>query len=93
MRRITHMNRPCKAVYHHLVISASLPETEVWLGDDEGHFVQKAVGELSTSLLPGDYVVEFGLGTQTYPVPLPASARFTQAQLEAGPRCPRPIPR
>lgn len=81
-----------KAVYHQLVISASNPETEIWLGDDDGHFVQKAVGELRTSLMPGDYTVEFGLGTQTYPVSLSGPARYTQAHLVAGPTCPRPIP-
>ena len=81
-----------KQIYHRLVISAARPETEIWLGDDEGHFVQKAVGELRTDLMSGDYVVEFGLGTQTYPVALPAPARVTQAQLDAGPTCPRPIP-
>jgi hypothetical protein len=82
-----------KPIYHRLVIRASRPETEIWLGDDAGHLVQKAVGELRTSVMPGDYVVEFGLGTPTYPVPLPTPAEYTQAQLEAGPSCPRPIPR
>ena len=75
------------------MIAASRPETEIWLGDDEGHFVQKAVGDLRTSLVPGDYVVEFVLGTETYPVALWAPARYTQADLEAGPLCRRPIPR
>ena len=42
--------------------------------------------------MPGDYAVEFGLGTQTYPVSLSGPARYTQAHLVAGPTCPRPIP-
>ena len=77
--------------YFKLVIVASAPDTEIWLIDDGGHLVQKASGELNTGLLPGDYVVEFGLGKQTYPVPLHRSRRFTQARLEAGPTCPMPI--
>ncbi len=85
------MSEFSKAVYHQLVISASNPGTEIWLGDDDGHFVQKAVGELRTSLMPGDYTVEFGLGTQTYPVSLCGPAQYTQAHLVAGPTCPRPI--
>lgn len=84
-------NQP-KSVYHRLVITAAQPGTEIWLGDDEGHFVQKAVGELRTSLLSGDYVVEFGLGTPTYPLQLRVASRYTQRQLEAGPTCARPIP-
>ena len=28
-------------VYHGLVIMATCPETEIWLGDDRGHFVEK----------------------------------------------------
>jgi hypothetical protein len=69
-----------------------LNRERVPLGDDEGYFVQKAVGELGTSLMPGDYVVEFGLGAPTYPIRLRAPTRHTQDQLEAGPTCPRPIP-
>ena len=86
------MGESSKSTYHSLVITASRPETEIWLGDDQGHFVQKAVGELRTSLIPGDYIVEFGLGTQTYPVALSAPARHTQARLEGGPHCRRPTP-
>jgi hypothetical protein len=37
-----------KTKYHSLVIGASAPHTEIWLGDDIGHFVQKAVGTLRT---------------------------------------------
>jgi hypothetical protein len=79
-------------VYYKLVIVASSSATEIWLGDDAGHLVQKAVGELRTSLLPGDYVVEFGLGTSPYPIHLTQASRYTQTELEAGPTCLRPIP-
>ena len=48
-------------VYHDLIIVAASPATEIWLGDDRGHLVQKEIGTLETSLLPGDYTVEFGL--------------------------------
>jgi hypothetical protein len=55
--------------------------------------VQTEVGVLRSSLMPGDYTVEFGLGTPCYPVPLYSDARFTQNELEAGPSCERPVPR
>ena len=78
--------------YHDLTIVASSPSTKVWLGDDEGHFVQTAVGTLKTCLLPGAYVVEFGLGNPSYPLRLERASRYTQEDLEAGPSCPRPVP-
>jgi hypothetical protein len=81
-----------KPVYFKLVIVATSPTTEIWLGDDAGYLVQKEVGELRTSLLPGDYVVEFGLGTSPYAVHLVKASRYTQTELEAGPTCSRPVP-
>lgn len=80
-------------VYYHLTIVASSPATDIWLGDDEGHFVQKEVGILKTSLLTGYYTVEFGLGTTTYPIHLAKSSRYTQQELAAGPTCSRPVPK
>ena len=82
-----------KRVYHKLVIVASSLNTDIWLGDDAGHLVQKEIGKLRTSLLPGHYVVMFGLGTPTYPIPLTKASRYAQRELEAGPTCPLPIPR
>lgn len=81
-----------KAEYYALVIVATAPTTDIWLGDDDGHFVQKETGTLETSLLPGDYTVEFGLGTAPYPIHLVQSSRYTQAELAAGPTCRRPSP-
>jgi hypothetical protein len=75
--------------YRRLVIRAS-PRTDIWLADDNGHLVQKERGTLDTSLLPGHYVVEFGLGTQTYPIHLVKDSEYSQAEIEAGPSCPRP---
>ena len=80
-------------VYYELVIVADSPTTDIWLGDDGGHLVQKEIGILETSLLPGDYIVEFGLGTTPYPIHLTKSSRYTQALLAAGPTCSRPTPR
>lgn len=74
-------------------VEASASTTEIWLGDSKGHLVQKAVGVLDTSLLPGDYVVEFGLGTTTYPIALHEASRYTEAELRDGPSCPRPTVR
>ena len=82
--------RRTKAQYYKLAIVAASPATEIWLGDDAGHLVQKEVGKLKTSLLPGDYIVEFGLGTSPYAIRLDKALRYTQAQLEAGPTCVRP---
>ena len=79
-------------VYDTRVIIAASSATEIWLGDDAGHLVQKAVGELRTSLLPGDSVEECGLGTSPYPIHLTKANRYTQTELEAGPTCSRPIP-
>jgi hypothetical protein len=79
-------------VYFKLVIIATSPATEIWLGDDAGYLVQQEVGELRTSLLPGDYVGEFGLGSSAYPIRLAQARRYTQTELEAGPTCSRPIP-
>jgi len=79
-------------MYYRLVITASVPATKVWLGDDEGHLVQAEVGELDTNLMPRKYVVEFGLGTQTYPIELVAPRRYAQSEVEAGPIYARPIP-
>lgn len=82
-----------KPRYYTLEIMAASPATEIWLGDDAGHLVQKEVGELKTGLLPGSYVVEFGLGSSPYPIHLDKARRYTQAELEAGPTCERPAVR
>ena len=81
-----------KRVYYSLAIDASSPNVEIWLADDCGHFVQKEVGALRTSLLPGQYVVSFGLKAPTYSIRLDGSIRLKQNELETGPTCPRPIP-
>jgi repressor LexA len=75
--------------YHRLVIRAS-PRTDIWLADDGGHLVQKELGTLDTSLVPGRYVVEFGLDRQTYPIHLVQDSEYSQAEIEDGPSCPRP---
>ena len=82
-----------KPVYHDLTIVASSPTTDIWLGDDEGHLVQKETGTLETSVLPGDYTVEFGLGTTTYPIRLVKPSSYTEQELVKGPICSRPIPK
>ncbi len=79
-------------VYYDLTIVAASSGTDIWLGDDAGHLVQKAVGTPETSVLPGHYVVEFGLGTAPYPIHLARSSRHTQQELAAGPTCSRPVP-
>jgi LexA DNA binding domain len=39
---------------------------------------------------PGHYVVEFGFGTQTYPIHLVKDSEYSQAAIEDGPSCARP---
>lgn len=77
-------------IYFELDIEGSTPEVEIWLGDDAGHLVQKEIGVLRTSVVPGHYVVEFGLGMTCYPIELREHTRRTQREIEAGPSCPRP---
>jgi hypothetical protein len=84
------MIRKAKPVYYDLVIVATSKTTDIWLVDDGGHLVQKEIGTLRTSLLPGFYTVEFGLGNPTYPIHLTKARRDTQAGLTAGGPCPRP---
>jgi len=81
-----------EVVYYELIIEAEARATEIWLGDNQGHFVQKETGLLHTRLLPGHYIVEFGLGSTMYPVALLEASRYTEAELRAGPRCSRPKP-
>ena len=84
-------NSEAVPVYYDLIVVADSPIMEIWLGDEDGHFVQKEIGKLQTSLLPGCYTVEFGLGSPAYPIHLEKASRYTQAELAAGPTCSRPI--
>jgi repressor LexA len=83
------MGKDIERCYHRLIIRAS-PRTDIWLADDDGHLVQKERGTLDTSLLPGHYVVEFGLRNQTYPIHLVNDSEYSEAEIQAGPSCPRP---
>lgn len=76
--------------YFDLTIIATSPKTEIWLSDTNGHPVQMEVGELRTGLLEGEYVVEFELGTTTYPVSLYDDTELTESEITSGPSCPRP---
>jgi hypothetical protein len=78
--------------YYQLVIYGNSPGVDIWLGDEDGHFVQKSEGELHTSLLAGTYIVEFGLGSRCYPINLSEHTRLTQNEIEAEPSCERPKP-
>lgn len=86
------MSHTCEGrTYFELEIIGSYRSVDIWLGDDGGSLVQKEEGVLQTSLLAGDYVVEFGLGTGCYPIRLYQDSRFTQGELEAGPSCECPV--
>lgn len=56
--------------HHKLYIQALNMTKEIWLGDDEGHFVAKGVGVLNERLMPGDYVVSFTLKGKKHPIHL-----------------------
>lgn len=79
------------AEYFEVVIVARSPKTDIWLAH-EGHLVQKSDGTLETSILPGRYTVEFGLGSPTYPLDVTRDVRWTEEEITAGPPCPRPNP-
>ena len=76
--------------YSELDITAESPDTEIWLCDDAGSLVVKKVGRLREFLLPGDYVVEFGLGTPCYAVPLRRDSSYSESELLSGGPCQRP---
>ena len=78
--------------YFNLVIVATSGATDIWLGDDGGHFVDKGEGTLDTSILPGHYTVVFGLGTTTFAIHLTQDTHLTEMEITAGPACLRPIP-
>ena len=84
------MNNDKDSHYFDLTIVAASSATEIWLADTDGHLVQMEVGELRTSLLPGEYVVEFELGATTYPISLHEPVELTEADITSGPSCPRP---
>lgn len=51
----------CENQYFDLDIYATEIGTEIWIGDNEGNFVEKGVGKIRTRLLSGKYTVSFGL--------------------------------
>lgn len=69
-RQLTVNTVDTKLEYYKLTIDAGIPTIEIWIGDDRGNFVQKGVGFLETSLLPGKYTVEFGLGNPKHIIEL-----------------------
>lgn len=76
--------------YHRVFIQASESSTDIWIGDDHGHPVLSKAGSLDVHLLPGFYTVQFGLKSETYPLQLSAPVRRTEAEIRAGPTCPKP---
>jgi hypothetical protein len=78
------------AGYLALEIHATAPSTEIWFCDDEGHFVAKGKSKLKAGLIPGRYIVEFGLATTPYAIDLDYDNILNQADADAGPACVRP---
>ena len=82
-------------LYHRLVVIAK-PKTAIWLVDDCWHLVQKEVGTLDTSVLPGRYFIELGkprLKGIAYPIDLSGDLHLTQVELEVRATCPRQAPK
>lgn len=67
--------------YYSLLITAD-PSTDIWVGDSDGHFVQKETGRMVTSLLPGKYTVSFGLKGKRHPFLLGRDTELRQADFE-----------
>jgi hypothetical protein len=67
--------------YHKLKIIANKPK-DIWLSDDKGFLVQKEDGAMDTSLIPGDYFVEFGLGNKKHSIKLDEDLEFKQSDFE-----------
>jgi hypothetical protein len=88
----TQPGQQAEPVYCELVIIADLPTTEIWLGNDHGHLFQRATGTLEARLVPGDYTVEFGLGSFPYPIRLEQPTRYRQSELIANYGSPAPPP-
>lgn len=83
--------RHAQITYFNLEILASNPKTKIWLGDDGGSLVSMSAGKLVIGLLPGNYNVEFGLGSANYSICVDSDITTTQQRLDAGPSCPRPV--
>lgn len=80
----------CSHNHHRLVVIADSSNTDIWLGDNEGFLVKKAMGKLDIRLEPGEYVIEFGLGTDNYPILLDTSLNLTEKEIKSSPPCVRP---
>lgn len=65
--------------------------TSIWLGDMDGCLVKKSVGTMELGLMPGNYVVQFELGTKCYPLCLNADIETTQSELMARGHCVAPV--
>ena len=73
-----------KESYHRLVVTANEMTTDIYVADDEGNFVQKEMGVLATRLLPGKYVVHFGLHGNPIPVDLNDTVVFAEKDIAHG---------
>ena len=66
-----------KEDFSDLVIYANEIGIEIWIGDEEGNFVQKGEGVLKTRLRPGKYIISFGLNGEKREVELKPLTRIT----------------
>lgn len=70
-------------MYTKLVVESSDANTDIWLVDENGHPVQKAIGTLETHVLRGKYYITFGLRSkQCCSINLVENVAYTQSELE-----------
>ena len=77
--------------YYRLVIHATHPETDIWLGDLDGFLVVRATGRMNESLLEGAYTVRFGPDDATYPILLSGPVELTESRVRSGPHYRKPV--
>jgi hypothetical protein len=79
------------AQYAKLKITATDPDTKIWLAFSDGSLVECAKGVMEVSVLPGDYHVQFILNGSAYPIFLRSDTSANQIELEGGPTCDVPV--
>jgi hypothetical protein len=74
MRKINFKNR----IYHHLVITAKDPNTDIYVADTEGNLVFKATGKADEGLIPDFYDIHFGIHGKRRRINLTASLEIEE---------------
>jgi hypothetical protein len=71
-----------KKIYRTLKVTASDPETKIWISDDRGFLVVSEYSEINEGLLPGKYRIRFGLENKVdFEIDLQADTELTEANV------------